>query len=161
MLTILSDAGDKKYPSGGTVSTVLCLCDCGKEKIIAIPNLLYGGIGGTKSCGCLRPENVFGKINAGKVFGILRTIRRVGKDKWGNAIWETECILCGRKREVLLISLKNGDSNSCGCSYSNESFIAAKLKEYAQANGTFIEIDLRENHSAEEWIEYIETFMGE
>jgi len=54
----------------------------------------------------------------GQVFGRLTVIKRVGTYKAPNGSsmpwWLCRC-LCGREKTVLGMSLKNGDSKSCGC----------------------------------------------
>ncbi len=51
MLTIQKELAPQKESSGRNRRTVLCICDCGNEKIISVRRLLSGN---TRSCGCLR-----------------------------------------------------------------------------------------------------------
>lgn len=49
MLLVLENAGLVSYPGGAKTSLWLCRCDCGVEKVVAMPTLVEGG---TQSCGC-------------------------------------------------------------------------------------------------------------
>lgn len=51
---------------------------------------------------------------AGKRFGRLTVIRRVGKNKWGDSLWECSCD-CGNITTVSGGHLKGGHTKSCGC----------------------------------------------
>jgi hypothetical protein len=54
---------------------------------------------------------------AGQKFNKLTVIKKVGKSKNGTTIWECECE-CGKKRNVHVSLLKNGNVKSCGkCTY--------------------------------------------
>lgn len=53
-----------------------------------------------------------------KLFGRLTAIEKVGKDKFGIALWKCQCI-CGRDTTVRLQSLTSGATRSCGC-YNRE-----------------------------------------
>lgn len=53
-LTILRRADDYISPSGTRHVRWLCLCDCGKETVVDVNQLVQGK---TKSCGCLRQDN--------------------------------------------------------------------------------------------------------
>ena len=50
----------------------------------------------------------------GKKFGRLTAVKKVGRNKQGNAIWECACD-CGGTCTVRSIDLRNGNTNSCGC----------------------------------------------
>lgn len=47
---------ERRISSGNTRIFWKCLCDCGSEVIIVRMNLHSNGIGGSKSCGCLKLE---------------------------------------------------------------------------------------------------------
>ena len=49
-LTIVSEA-----PKRNGVRQVLCRCECGKEKVVALANLRKGNV---QSCGCLREQRL-------------------------------------------------------------------------------------------------------
>ena len=50
----------------------------------------------------------------GKRFGRLTVIRRVGRNKWRDSIWECSCD-CGNVTTVSEGHLKSGHTTSCGC----------------------------------------------
>ena len=50
----------------------------------------------------------------GQKFGRLKVIERVGRTKQGNALWKCRCD-CGNETIVRSVSLRNGESKSCGC----------------------------------------------
>lgn len=92
----------------------LCRCDCGNE-ITVITDSLRNGI--TKSCGCIKPENV-SKANlddlTGRRFGQLTVVRRVEKDtKLLTSFWLCRCV-CGNETVVSSVNLKSGNTKSCG-----------------------------------------------
>lgn len=51
---------------------------------------------------------------AGQRFGRLVAVKMVGKASGGTALWECICD-CGKKHIVRSASLRNGDTQSCGC----------------------------------------------
>lgn len=55
-----------------------------------------------------------GEIKSGESFGLLTTIKIVGKSKNGTNIWECECE-CGGITQVRTSQLKNKTIKSCGC----------------------------------------------
>lgn len=54
-ITVIERADDRIQQSGKRVYMWRCVCDCGKEKIIAGASLRHGN---TKSCGCLQRDVV-------------------------------------------------------------------------------------------------------
>jgi len=94
-----------------------CLCDCGKEKVVAGANLYSGN---TKSCGCYKSEKSRERLRdiTGQQFGRLVAVRREGTDKVGHAKWRCKCE-CGEEIIVLGTNLVEGITKSCGC-YSAE-----------------------------------------
>lgn len=58
-LTIIEEVEAIRDHKGRKRRLILCLCECGKEKIILRNNVLRGS---SKSCGCLRKEQV-SKLN--------------------------------------------------------------------------------------------------
>lgn len=94
---------------------VLCVCDCGNERIVLLKNLKSGN---SKSCGCLNKENL-SKARlidlTGKVFGKLTVIERVeDRTNSGFAQWLCKCA-CGNTSVVLSNALNSGATKSCGC----------------------------------------------
>lgn len=87
-----------------------CKCSCGIERLVATSNLLLKKTLSCGSCGA------FGRFNnlAGQRFGRLLVIKCVGRNKSGSSIWECKCD-CGNVRHVWGVSMKRGNSKSCGC----------------------------------------------
>lgn len=85
-----------------------CLCDCGTRKIVSTSHLRSGH---TTSCGkCGRQVDMLGKS-----FGRLTvTAITQERDPSGNVIWDCRCV-CGKHLSVSGISLRNGNTQSCGC----------------------------------------------
>lgn len=50
----------------------------------------------------------------GKKFGRLIVIKKVGKNKFNNVLWECQCN-CGNKKVTISTNLINGICKSCGC----------------------------------------------
>lgn len=90
-----------------------CRCDCGKETIVLGKYLLNNN---TKSCGCLKIEKSKGRLIdlTGKKFGRLTVIERAENNKRGQTFWKCKCD-CGKETIVNSVSLRSGDTQSCGC----------------------------------------------
>jgi len=67
----------------------------------------------------------------GLKFNKLTVIKYVGKDKWGNAKWLCRCD-CDKTKIVLGLSLKTGNTKSCGCSSSE--MISKKITKHGMSN---------------------------
>lgn len=93
----------------------LCLCDCGKKKIIAGLSLSNGA---TKSCGCLRNEKVFNAVaknEVGKKYGKLTVLEMAPqRDNHGRIQWVCQCD-CGTIKTVPGDRLRSGNTQSCDC----------------------------------------------
>lgn len=51
----------------------------------------------------------------GRKFGSLVAVEKVGKDRFGHAIWRCVCEKCGGERELNYVSLMSGKVRDCGC----------------------------------------------
>lgn len=109
----------------------LCRCDCGKEKIIDIQNILNGH---TQSCGCYEKESRYDREHlidiTGERYGMLTAIQPTKeRASNGSVIWECLCD-CGNKTYPTYTNLKQGHSLSCGCRKNSkwEDFIDSYLK---------------------------------
>lgn len=51
---------------------------------------------------------------SGKVFGRLTVRKDVGRDRFGQVLWECECV-CGKKVIARGGDLRSGNTKSCGC----------------------------------------------
>jgi hypothetical protein len=92
-----------------------CRCDCGNISYPAATRLRSGG---TRSCGCLK-KNSTGRpsstpIAPGLRFGRLTVIEQAGLNSNGGYRWKCRCD-CGNISYPNAVSLRSGDSKSCGC----------------------------------------------
>jgi hypothetical protein len=112
VLDVSHRTGEKGYTEW------LCLCDCGREKWINTGNLHPKGV---KSCGCLlagRPESKDPKTKSllditGEVYGKLTAIKLHHREGYVS-FWECRCE-CGSTLVTRITSLRNGNTQSCGC----------------------------------------------
>jgi hypothetical protein len=96
------------------VSIWKCVCNCGKTTSVTQRNLVTGN---TQSCGCLnreRTSKALLKNIAGKRFGRLVAVNRVGSSKNNGSTWKCKCD-CNNVVIVQSASLINGTTKSCGC----------------------------------------------
>lgn len=101
-LTVLHRVEPKSYPIYW-----VCQCDCGKIKNIRSSNLTQGL---TKSCGCLKNEDLIGqKFNRLTVVELLPD-----RDNFRKKIYKCQCE-CGNYVNVRSSDLKSGNTKSCGC----------------------------------------------
>lgn len=79
-LTVIKRSKSTKRANGKTRTNWLCLCDCGKHIIVESSNLVYGN---SRSCGCLKHENIkeIGKKNITHGMTNTRIYRIWGKIK--------------------------------------------------------------------------------
>ena len=91
----------------------LCVCDCGKEKIIIGRSLTKGM---TTSCGCYgdeqRKKATFIDLT-GERFGKL-VVNHFSYSIGTNYLWNCTCD-CGNTKDINKSSLRRGLTNSCGC----------------------------------------------
>lgn len=106
---------ESKYkPRMGASVGWLCKCNCGKFIIVRSYSLT---VGDTRSCGCLQKEhagNIHRKDISGQQFGRLIAIEPTDKRQWREVVWKCKC-LCGNISYVVIGSLLNGATHSCGC----------------------------------------------
>src|SRR5262245_56197402 len=94
-----------------------CLCDCGKERTVALSNLTDGH---TKSCGCLQRELssdalLTFKPKRGRRFGRLKIIEETTRSAAGKRRFLCRCD-CGNERVVpgSQLTAKRRPTRSCG-----------------------------------------------
>lgn len=104
----------------------LCVCDCGKTKIVVGYSLLGGR---TKSCGKHGSGHRLKDVT-GQRFGRLVVVRRFGSNSKKSATWLCACD-CGGSTIVPTTHLLDGHTASCGC-LSKERF-RAMVTRHGQA----------------------------
>ena len=115
-----------KMVEGVRPITWLCKCDCGKFVKVRRGNLVNGS---TRSCGCLRADDL-----TGKRFGKLTVLSRYGTDKHGNATWKCRCD-CGNETIAQAEDLKRGLTKSCKCGYEeNKHNFGDRIKKHGKRN---------------------------
>ncbi len=159
-LTVVEKTDKKDYL--GT-AIYKCQCDCGNITEVNARALKFGN---TRSCGCLRKEEIkkrsigekkkseYKKENveknkrprgenvAGQRFGHLTAIKPTDKRKRNYVVWECKCD-CGNIIEVSLNNLKNVKcKHHCGCLDKKEIHNQTLLKSQAR---TGILQDLKTN----------------
>lgn len=90
-----------------------CICECGNTKIVRLSHLKLGNV---KSCGCIRKERKYDRINdlTGKKFGKLTVLSYAFSDKHRFSHYLCQCE-CGNKKIINGNSLTSGRTKSCGC----------------------------------------------
>jgi hypothetical protein len=101
-----------------------CICDCGSEVVVISSSLRAGSnnVGfGTRSCGCLKSDHNRGGKRAdfvgdryGRLIVVLDDQPRVRTGRHVLARCD-----CGNEVQVMIHSLRSGDTTSCGC-YAKE-----------------------------------------
>lgn len=131
---VLGPAPTKVSPSGKTRRVMWkCQCECGTIKEVGARALKTGM---SQSCGCLQKERVSDAMTddlTGKRFCNLTVIKRDGSHigKYNAyAKWLCKCD-CGNEISVLGMSLKNGDTTSCGC--KKESKYEMYVQQYLES----------------------------
>lgn len=105
----------------GTAYLWECKCSCGTQPVYVTAYALTKGH--TKSCGCVHQEqrSALGKSKnrhkPGEVLGHYKILRDTGKRIDGRVVWECECLLCGRTKEITSRSMRHEgkDMPLCDC----------------------------------------------
>ena len=120
-LTVIrrADPKDERRTDKVVMASWVCKCDCGGTKIARGNDLRSGA---TRSCGCLKRENMQKMFKArrhgpydhtGERFGRL-TVLRIGTRSTSGRRWVCRCD-CGNIVEVRGAALRKGKTQSCGC----------------------------------------------
>jgi hypothetical protein len=134
-LTVIQRVENYVFPSGKKTTQWLCLCDCGNYVKRRTKVLKDKGL---SSCGCYNEERLRSGIGitpfydlSGRRFGRLLVIERHDQNNNGNIVlWNCQCD-CGEITTCTGVSLKKGDTKSCGClKGTNQSWVALELKKY-------------------------------
>lgn len=105
----------KRVDNIGRKSAWLCVCDCGKEQIIAGSSLVAKK--GTKSCGCLKKTH-FIDLEGTKVDDV-NILKVIGKNKHNCWIYECQCN-CGNKFVAEGNDITSRKIKSCGCKLNSK-----------------------------------------
>lgn len=99
-----------------------CVCDCGTTSVVSSKNW-----GKTSSCGCDWDVAVKGEM-VGRRFGKLTVRQQVeSKISASSKFAQYRCVCdCGTEKIALGMSLRNGDTTSCGCAYKVAGLIRVK-----------------------------------
>lgn len=106
----------------------LCKCDCGRETTRSASQL-------NSECKDMSCGKCCDDIT-GKRYGNLVAIRKVGKDKRNNTIWEVLCD-CGKSKDIRATNFKGGTTTSCGsCQFNllNKKFGSLSVIEKLESN---------------------------
>ena len=104
-LIVVDRAGTNKH----NCRTWHCLCECGNFREVASNALTSGR---TKACvECSRRK---AKDISGEKFGRLTVLHSKWDPNIRKTVWVCECE-CGNLTTVRSVSLKNGNTKSCGC----------------------------------------------
>ena len=140
-LTVLSRAEDKITTGGNRQVQWLCECSCLNEKG-EHPKIIVKALslknGNTKSCGCLKKEqlaernannssvkigNKYGKLTVIKDLGFRQQASRDKRERWSLC----QCYCGSSPIEVKNNMLQNGWKKSCGCMQSQGEFAVEKI----------------------------------
>lgn len=101
-----------------------CQCDCGNRITISQGNLTHRN----QSCGCAKgiAKRLAFDIKDRR-FGRLTAIKRLGSDTKRQTFWFCRCT-CGNTTTVRAVSLRKGDTRSCGCLRKEAIFPSAHRK---------------------------------
>lgn len=126
LLTVIARAPNNK--EGRAKWT--CQCECGNQIDVVGATLRNGA---TQSCGCLqkkRTSNANSISEIGNKYGKLTVVSRNGSVN-GYALWRCRCE-CGRETIVRGVSLRTGNTESCGfcCSSKGEERVEKILIEH-------------------------------
>lgn len=94
-----------------------CKCDCGNEKFVRPTHLRDRKV---KSCGCFKDENTSKRkakpLPAGTTFHWLTVLGTAPKTRGETGCLKIRCeCVCGKETIVDSVSLRNGNTKSCGC----------------------------------------------
>lgn len=123
-LTVVASVVCEKLPR----NQWLCKCDCGQETIRSASQL-------SRKCKDMSCGKCCDDIT-GKRYGNLVAIRKVGKDKRNNTIWEVQCD-CGKSKDIRAVNFKGGTTTSCGsCQFDllNKRFGSLSVIERLESN---------------------------
>ena len=106
-----------------------CRCICGNEKEVESYLLTSGQ---SKSCGCLNRELAAERCRktridlTGQRFGKLVALFPIYSENGGHTLWHCKCD-CGNECDIDMGNLRQGFSQSCGCTHSKNEENIIKL----------------------------------
>jgi len=132
-LWVIRDSGER---TASRDKKWLCSCSCGSGRLSAVVGQKLRS-GHTRSCGCLQVESNAAKKGktvdrsslVGRKFGRLTVVEDSGKRAVGNVIYSCICE-CGNTSNVRAYALKNGDTTSCGCYFTEQNYSHGLYSHY-------------------------------
>ena len=106
-----------------------CKCECGNEKDVPAETLRKGE---SQSCGCLNRELAAERCKktridlTGQRFGKLVALFPIYSENGGHTLWHCKCD-CGNECDIDMGNLRQGFSQSCGCTHSKNEENIIKL----------------------------------
>lgn len=106
-----------------------CKCECGNEKDVPAETLRRGE---SQSCGCLNKELAAERCRktridlTGQRFGKLVALFPIYSENGGHTLWHCKCD-CGNECDIDMGNLRQGFSQSCGCTHSKNEENIIKL----------------------------------
>lgn len=106
-----------------------CKCECGNEKDVPAETLRRGE---SQSCGCLNRELAAERCRktridlTGQRFGKLVALFPIYSKNGGHTLWHCKCD-CGNECDIDMGNLRQGFSQSCGCTHSKNEENIIKL----------------------------------
>ena len=106
-----------------------CKCECGNEKDVPAETLRRGE---SQSCGCLNRELAAERCRktridlTGQRFGKLVALFPIYSENGGHTLWHCKCD-CGNECDIDMGNLRQGFSQSCGCTHSKNEENIIKL----------------------------------
>lgn len=146
MLTTVCELPKEKWIRGSV--TILCKCDCGKEKAVRASLLERGE---ATSCGCLKHAHDILRDRAdskviGKKYNMLIPIKRLPGNK---SLFLCKCD-CGNEAVIRISDVTDGTTKSCGCFQKEGSrkriLERNDLKHFERTNVSFLESVMKEEH---------------
>ena len=119
---------DKRTSNRGKIYH--CICECGNEKDVPAETLKKGE---SQSCGCLHKELAAERCRQGRIdltgqrFGKLVALYPIySGSKYEHTKWHCKCD-CGNELDIDMGNLRQGFSQSCGCTQSKQEENIIKL----------------------------------
>lgn len=134
----------------GSCKKVLCLCDCGNEKLISISNFVRGH---TKSCGMCNTNIKFWYMNNKSIIKSMKCpilkddiyVKHFALEdiKSTNQPFKAKCSICNKDYYPRWSDIRLGRSLTCGCFTHRISFPHTEIAEFIKNNEFEVELEYR------------------